>query len=135
MQIYCMSVAFVPGLYLSLYSFGSSSISIFRLMTGLGYYRFPTGIPFMGIAVCILLCLTVIISASVPVIKSERINLIKVVQIAVLVVLGGVGIYLTSDYQKEQVMAYDYYVRTRQWNKVIDMAEKNILQHLSKLFV
>lgn len=96
----------------------------FRLMTGLGYYRFPTGIPFMGIAVCILLCLTVIISASIPVIKSERINLIKVVQIAVLVVLGGVGIYLTSDYQKEQVMAYDYYVRTRQWNKVIDMAEK-----------
>lgn len=97
---------------------------LFRLMTGIGYYRYPTGVPLTGIIVCVLLCLTVIASFFVPVSDVKWKKSIKAVQLIVLVILGAVGIYFTSDWQKEQVMTYDYYVRNRQWNKVIEMAEK-----------
>lgn len=93
-------------------------------MTGIGYYRYPTGVPLTGIIVCVLLCLTVIASFFVQISDVKWKKSIKAVQLIVLVILGAVGIYFTSDWQKEQVMTYDYYVRNRQWNKVIEMAEK-----------
>lgn len=98
---------------------------IIRLMTGIGYYRYPIGIPFIGILACVSACLALLLPVCLPPIKKQRKYWAKGIQIAVLTAIGCIGVYFSCDMQKEKVMVYDHYVYTRQWNKIIEMAEKN----------
>lgn len=96
-----------------------------RLLAGIGYYRFPIGVPLSGLAACLVSFLAVIIPLFLPSVKTGT-SRCNVLQLLVVFLAGGIGVYLSCDWQKERVMAYDYYVRTRQWKKVIAMAEKEI---------
>lgn len=97
---------------------------VIRLMTGIGYYRYPTGIPLNGILACASVCLALLLSICLPPIKEKRKRIAKGMQIAALGILGWLGIYYACDWQKEKVMSYDHYAYTRQWDKIIRMAEK-----------
>lgn len=95
-----------------------------RLITGIGYYRFPVGIPLAGIMVCLVSWLAVVVPLFLPPVNTGVRYRCNVLLLIIVALVGTGWIYFSCDWQKEKVIAYDYYVRTRQWNKVIAMAEK-----------
>lgn len=55
--------------------------------------------------------------------KRMKVMLLSI-QLLFIILLAIVLIRFTADWNKEKIMAYDYYVRMEQWNKIIDMANK-----------
>jgi hypothetical protein len=94
-----------------------------RLWWGLSYYRYPVVSPYMLLLVWLSLILIPIIIRFLPAIKSKSTFIIVVfTQLIVLSVLCGWLIRSTADGDKEEIMAYDYRVRTQNWTAVISMA-------------
>lgn len=98
---------------------------ILRLLTGLGYYRFPTVLPFtvlssgfIGLLVCILI-------KYLPIYSKYYIRSMIIHHI-ILFAIGATWIYSVADMKKERDMAYDYWVRTSQWQRIIAAAEDEI---------
>jgi hypothetical protein len=94
-----------------------------RLIIGINYYRFPTGLPVSGIVALALTALTPFIIAKLPSINKRKI-LYTIAQGVVICGLGVYAISISRDIMKEEVMHYDYLTRTYQWQKIIKLAEK-----------
>jgi hypothetical protein len=94
-----------------------------RLWWGLSYYRYPVVSPYLLLLVCSILISIPIIIRFLPSGTTKSIFIIVVsTQLIVLSVLSGWLIRSTADWNKEEIMAYDYCVRTQDWNKVISIA-------------
>jgi hypothetical protein len=94
-----------------------------RLWWGLSYDRFPVISPYPLLTIWISILFVPFVFKFLPVILKTSVKIICVtVMIIVLIFLGNKLIHLTADWNKEEIMAYDYCVRTHNWNKVISMA-------------
>lgn len=96
---------------------------LYRLMGGIGYYRFPAAIPLVEIGLAALLVVLPFVMTALPKIK-KRLFLCGALQ-TLLIAMG--GYYFVSagcDMDKEEAMEYDYLVRNKQWQTVIEKAEK-----------
>jgi len=96
---------------------------LYRLLSGLNYYRFPEVMPFME--VCIALCLLILpfVMATLPRIKKKKIFY----ELLLTVFFVGTSCYFiirACDMNKEEAMRYDYWVKKSMWNKIISAAEK-----------
>ena len=96
-----------------------------RLIIGVNYYRFPTGIPTVGIITLVLLVLIPFLIAKLPLVKKSLL-LYMVAQGIVIFSLGAYTIISCCDMAKEEVMNYDYLTRTKQWHSIINLAEKKV---------
>lgn len=87
-----------------------------RLFYGLHYSRFPEIAPTLvfvaALAVAVPLCWRI---------SKAKMNAVLGAAIA-LVAVG--GIYSSADFNKEELMGYDFMARTRQWNRIILTANK-----------
>lgn len=96
---------------------------LYRLMGGIGYYRFPAVIPWIEIGIILLLVILPFIMAMLPPVR-KRLLLCGSLQILILVVGGYYFVSVGCDFDKEEAMDYDQLVRNKQWHKVIRKAEK-----------
>lgn len=87
-----------------------------RLFYGLHYSRFPEIAP----TLVYVAVLAVVIAMCFKVTKA-RTNI--TLGILVALIASG-GIYSSADFNKEELMGYDFMVRTRQWNRIILTANK-----------
>lgn len=96
-----------------------------HLMIGTTYYRFTSFLPLTVGAICLI----ILISPFLLKLLSDKIRVKRPVWGSILLLmvvsLGGFMLVGTSaDMKKEEVMAYDFNVRMRRWDKVIAMADK-----------
>lgn len=97
---------------------------IIRVWLGVNYFRFPSTIP----AIVLLIGLFII---AIPLIIrfflkhfNKETNHLFISLLLITFVSGSFFITLYSDMQKEELMAYDFNVRMRKWDKVLEMAQK-----------
>jgi hypothetical protein len=90
-----------------------------KLWTGGNYYRFPTVFPF---ALLLLWILTVAVVAWGGRIAVRPVGQLAAFALPALLALGGIS--NTADWRKEEVMRYDYCVRSRRWGEIVRLADK-----------
>jgi hypothetical protein len=97
-----------------------------RLIYGADFFRFPKTYP-SGVWVMWLFCLVVPLShLMLPAVFKKTRNL-ALAGIVTLIAVAGPGAYMISintDTAKEDIMAYDHYVRMQQWDKAIARADR-----------
>ncbi len=101
---------------------------MYRIFAGLNYYRFPGVVPrlqlvVMPIFVIVPLLGCVEVKNSV-LLKLQQSKLVMVLSYVLLAVATGFGLKTLYDPVLYDMLDYDYYVRTEQWNKIIEKAEK-----------
>lgn len=96
---------------------------VYRLMTGIGYYRFPVPVPGMEIAIALALTVLPFVMAALPAVKQKKAWYGSLLTVGV----GLSGWYVVAsgyDPDKEEAMEYDRLVRNKQWQAIIGKAEK-----------
>ncbi len=97
-----------------------------RVVSGIHYYRFPQIIAaWPWVAVLASAAIALVSRWLKPVAKGSKMR--YAVLGALIVVIGGsgfAGVNRCSDMGKEELMAYDYWARTKQWSKIVDKALK-----------
>lgn len=95
---------------------------LFNLFVGVEYYRYPVYQPVMQTAIEVV---TVLLPLAAPLLpQMRRKSLLTWSQCVVLAVGGWFFINHAYDTLKYDLIEYDFLVRTRQWDKVIEKAEK-----------
>ncbi|HZL11202.1 MAG TPA: DUF6057 family protein [Prolixibacteraceae bacterium] len=96
-----------------------------QVWIGANYFRFPVTIPFsvgvVGILIIIIPFVLHFLSART---NTNKTTLIIIIQLFVLLVGGYMFISRSADLGKEEIMAYDFNVRMRKWDRVIELADK-----------
>lgn len=96
-----------------------------RLWLGIGMYRFPNVAPFGQICIWLLVCVVVVLPRFLPAYSdTKKYRIVMTMQIVLLILAGGYAIKHFANWEKEELMAYDRYVRMEQWDKVIALADK-----------
>ncbi len=96
---------------------------LYRLMQGIGYYRFPIPILWIEVGLAVLLVVLPFIAAALPELKKKQ----ALWGTLLMVVTALVGYYYVSsgcNMDKEEAMEYDRLVRNKQWQAIIKKAEK-----------
>lgn len=99
-----------------------------RIFAGLNYYRYPGLIPsmqFVVMALAVIIPLLGMVKVQRPLLQKLQQN--KVVMVGsylLLIVASFFGIKASFDELTYDLIDYDFLVRTEQWNKIIDKAEK-----------
>ncbi len=95
---------------------------LFNLFVGINYYRYPVYQPGMQTAIEAVATLLPLLLPLLPAVqKTVRVALVS---IAVLVVGGWWVMGHSFDPLKYNLIEYDFLVRTRQWGKIIEKAER-----------
>ncbi len=97
-----------------------------RMLFGTDFFRFPVYYP-IGIPILWgLLLLIPFINLFLPAaLKKPGNNRFLFISVSVIIFIsGGLLVMANHDDGKEEVMAYDHYVRMQQWDKVIKMADR-----------
>ncbi len=101
---------------------------LYRIFAGLNYYRFPGVVPRLQIVVMaifviipLLGCVTV---KNEILLKLQQSKVVMVLAYLVLVIATVFGIKTFYDPVLYDMLDYEYYVRTEQWDKIINKAEK-----------
>jgi hypothetical protein len=96
-----------------------------KLWTGANYYRFQTIFPSTLLFLWGLVSIIPVLFRYLPSSSKAKTTWIGIgIMTAVLLFITRQGLSLTADWQKEEVMAYDYHARNRQWDDIIRMAGK-----------
>ena len=94
----------------------------FNLFVGIEYYRYPVYQPVMQTAIEVVTVLLPLVAPLLPQMRKK--SLLVWSQCVVLVVGGWFFIGHAYDTLKYDLITYDFLVRTRQWDKIIEKAEK-----------
>lgn len=97
----------------------------YKLFGGINYFRYPAVIPTVQWVVLALFALLPLVAARLPRLEGRRAVRAAVAQLVVLV-LGTVPLLRFSfDRATYELISYDYLVRTHQWQRIIDKAERH----------
>ena len=96
-----------------------------QVWLGANFYRFPVNVPltagFIGLLIVFIPFTLGYLSDRV---KPKKPVFLLVAQLSVLIIGGYLFINQAADMEKEEVMAYDFNVRMRKWDRVIKLADK-----------
>jgi len=96
-----------------------------QALIGVNFFRFPVNIPISIGLIGLLIVFIPIALRFIPIPKKRnRKILIYTFQLVVLLLGGYLFIHEAADMTKEEVMAYDFNVRMRKWDRVIKLADK-----------
>ncbi len=89
------------------------------------YYRFVAFyqlfVPFVQLSVVAVLMLV----RYLPSVAARRGWLVQLIQVVLLGALVIWGLYTKPEWEKEDVMGYDYYTREQKWESIITLADRN----------
>ena len=91
-----------------------------RVVLGISYYRFPVTLPYLLMAIPVVIWLLANFGRLLPKAK-QGVNVAEVM--LVLIVLVGL-VDLGYDKKKYELIEYDYLVRVKDWNAILAKAEK-----------
>jgi len=97
-----------------------------RLVIGTDYFRFPVLYP-SGIWIMWIMCLLIPLSFLIlpgDFRKKKNEVVTGILLSLTLVILGGYMVAVNTQKSKEDIMAYDHFVRMQQWDKAIDRADR-----------
>src|SRR5665648_93963 len=96
-----------------------------QVWLGANFFRFPVNVPltagFIGLLIVFIPFTLGYLSDRV---KPKKPVFLLVAQLSVLIIGGYLFINQAADMEKEEVMAYDFNVRMRKWDRVIKLADK-----------
>ncbi len=97
-----------------------------QLLSGLFYYRFPNILPYSFILITVVCFLLVTVPLTIP----SALNKFKrwLVPALAIVLVGMAVLTIPMGYDKKsyELIDYDYLVRTKQWNRIIAKAERQM---------
>ena len=118
--LYVMPLSVVWALAVILLSAHFVPFPLSRVMTGIGYYRFPEAIPYILMVIPVLIWILCMIVRRSPQPKPWVMWCEAVVCCAAAIGCPDLG----YDAKKYELMEYDYLVRIRDWKGIIAKAEK-----------
>lgn len=95
---------------------------VFRLMSGIGYYRFPIPVLWTEIAIVLVLTVLPFVVAALPEPKTKK-TLAGGLLLVGVTLFGGCHVASGCDMDKEEAMEYDRLVRHKRWQEIIAKAE------------
>lgn len=97
--------------------------SLSRLWWGICYYRYPVVSPYPLLVIWLTIILVPLSIKFLPIGVKKNVFIVGIfIQLILISLISGYAINLSSDWNKEEIMTYDYCVRTQDWNKIITMA-------------
>ena len=116
-----MVAALIYALALMLLSAHFLPFPMLRVMLGISYYRFPETLPYVLMAIPVVVALLVWLS------RKEYLKWVPAVPaIVVLLILGAFFIPRGFNAKKYELIEYDHLVRVQNWNAIIAKAEKQM---------
>ena len=101
---------------------------LYRIFAGLNYYRYPGVVPsklFVVMALAVVIPLLGMVKIQKPILlKLQQSKVVIACSYLLLIVASFFGIKATFDAMTYELIDYDFLVRTEQWNKIIEKAEK-----------
>ncbi len=98
---------------------------LIRFFIGVNFYRYPNIISFAAGLISLIIVLTPFLLNLRNKVKKQTFKPVWTpIFFTIILIIGGSFIIKSADFEKEEVMAYDFYARFRQWNKIISMADK-----------
>nr|WP_321353584.1 DUF6057 family protein [uncultured Draconibacterium sp.] len=95
-----------------------------KFWVGVNYFRFPVNIPVTIITVALLIFTIPFLLWLVSKITIKKAGVILVTLTILISAVSFGFIRNSADFSKEEVMAYDFQIRMRRWDKAIAMADK-----------
>ncbi len=99
-----------------------------RIFTGINYYRYPGVVPdmqFVVMALCAIVPMLGMVKVQKPaLLKMQQSKVVMVAAYVVVAVAAVFGVKASFDEATYELIDYDFLVRTEQWNKIIEKAEK-----------
>ena len=101
---------------------------LYRIFTGLNYYRYPGTVSPLPLGVMIW-TVVVVFFGMIPdghawIKKLQQSKLVMALAYALVIVASWFGIKASFDVMTYDLIEYDFLVRTEQWDKIIEKAEK-----------
>ena len=97
-----------------------------RVVLGISYYRFPEVLPYILMAIPVVIILLVWLCRKFHTVLEKQEKWLYVAELVVLMVAAVLIIPRGYDAKKYELIEYDYLVRTNQWNAIIAKAEKQM---------
>jgi hypothetical protein len=120
------AVAVIYSLALILLSAHYLPFPMSRVVLGISYYRIPEVLPYVLMAIPVVIILLVWLCWKFPAVAEKQKKWVYVAELVVLVVAAVLIIPRGYDAKKYELIEYDYLVRTNQWNAIIAKAEKQM---------
>lgn len=97
-----------------------------RVVLGISYYRFPETMPYVLMAIPVVVLLLVLLGRKFQMIPEDKRQWVFVGEFAVVVIAGVMLVPRGFDAKKYELIEYDYLVRVQNWNAIIAKAEKQM---------
>ena len=114
--------AFIYALALMLVSAHFLPFPMTRVMLGISYYRFPETLPYLLMAIPVVILLLKWFAGRLP--KARQ--WVTLVEIAIVLIGGSSFVNSGFDKKKYELIEYDYLVRVQDWNSIIAKAGKQM---------
>ena len=96
-----------------------------KFVTGTTYFRYPVNIPVsVRIVAALILLLPLVLSLVSHKIRWKKTTVILIAQLILITAFGASLIRKSADFTKEEIMAYDFHIRMRKWDRAIALADK-----------
>lgn len=89
------------------------------------YHRFMADFPVMLLLLFLVTaCLPFVFICLPDIVSHTKRIVVKSIQILFLLFIAVGGVMINADWNKEEIMAYNYYARMQKWNSIIALADK-----------
>lgn len=97
----------------------------YKLFGGINYFRYPGVIPVMLWVVAALFALLPLVASYLPRLEGKKAMRAEIAQLVVIVLAAVPLLRFSFDRATYELIDYDYLVRTHQWQRIIEKAEKH----------
>ena len=115
--LYFVLIVWLCGLFLQ--------YPYYKLFGGINYFRYPAVIPVMQWVVVALFALLPLAASNLPHLEGKKAIRGEILQLVVVVLAAVPLLRLSFDRATYELIDYDYLVRTHQWQRIIEKAEKH----------
>lgn len=114
--LYFVAIVWLCGLFLQ--------YPYYKLFGGINYFRYPGIIPVMQWIVAALFALLPLVVSYLPRLEGKKAVRAEIAQLTIIVLATVPLLHFSFDRATYELIDYDYLVRTHQWQRIIERAEK-----------
>lgn len=115
--LYFVAIVWLCGLFLQ--------CPYYKLFGGINYFRYPGIIPVMQWVVAALFALLPLVVSYLPRLEGKKAVRAEIAQLTIIVLATVPLLHFSFDRATYELIDYDYLVRTHQWQRIIEKAEKH----------
>lgn len=115
--LYFVAIVWLCGLFLQ--------YPYYKLFGGINYFRYPGIIPVMQWVVAALFALLPLVVSYLPRLEDKKAVRAEIAQLTIIVLATVPLLHFSFDRATYELIDYDYLVRTHQWQRIIEKAEKH----------